>query len=364
MRAETYSRAFTFAQQQVRALASDHPDLLPVYTVSGRWDHEGDAWTNWCEGFPAGMMWIFFERTGEAEWRELAERYSTLLKGREFDREVHDQGFLFWPSWKRWYDLDGVAERNEVVVQAGRTQAMRFDEKGRYLRSFLAADSTVIDIMMNVNVIFHAARDSADEDLARIAHEHCRTTIRCLVRGDGSTNHEGLFDLSSGQYLRAGTHQGWRPDSAWARGQAWALYGFGEAFELTGDRRYLDVAHRCADFYVASTPGGVPPNDWDEPDPERAYESSAAAAAAGGLWRLAKLTDDSGRRAIYRGTALKIMDRLVSPEFLANETPEWEGILRHGTYHERNGLGVDESVMFGDYFFVEALAMMLEDGFE
>jgi unsaturated chondroitin disaccharide hydrolase len=184
------------------------------------------------------------------------------------------------------------------------------------------------------------------------------------VRGDGSTNHEGLFDLSSGQYLRAGTHQGWRPDSAWARGQAWALYGFGEAFELTGDRRYLDVAHRCADFYVASTPGGVPPNDWDEPDPERAYESSAAAAAAGGLWRLAKLTDDSGRRAIYRGTALKIMDRLVSPEFLANETPEWEGILRHGTYHERNRLGVDESVMFGDYFFVEALAMMLEDGFE
>ena len=76
------------------------------------------------------------------------------------------------------------------------------------------------------------------------------------------------------------------------------------------------------------------------------------------------MTDDSGRRAIYRGTALKIMDRLVSPEFLANETPEWEGILRHGTYHERNGLGVDESVMFGDYFFVEALAMMLEDGFE
>ncbi len=107
MRAENYSQAFAFARRQVRALARDHPDRLPVYTVGGRWDHEGDVWTNWCEGFPAGMMWIFFERTGEPEWRGLAERYSRLLKGREFDREVHDQGFLFWSSWKRWHDIDG-----------------------------------------------------------------------------------------------------------------------------------------------------------------------------------------------------------------------------------------------------------------
>jgi hypothetical protein len=123
--------------------------------------------------------------------------------------------------------------------------------------------------------------------------------------------------------------------------------------QLPGDRSYLDVAHRCADFYVVSTPDGVPPNDWDEPDPDWPYESSAGAAAAGELWGLARLTDDSGCRAVYRDMALKIMDRLVAPEFLASDTPHGEGILRHGTYHERNGLGVDESVMFGDYLFVE-----------
>ena len=218
--------------------------------------------------------------------------------------------------------------------------------------------------MMSVNVIFHAARERGDEDLAAIAHEHCRTTIRYLLRGDGSTNHEGLFNLSTCKYLCAGTHQGWRPDSAWARGQAWALHGFGESFELTGDHVYLDAAHRCADFYVAHTPDGVPPNDWDEPDPRLPYENSAAAAAAGGLWRLARLTDDPERRLRYRGMALKAMDRLVSPEFLASETPSWEGILRHGMYHEGNALGVDESVMFGDYCFVEALSMMLEAGVE
>ena len=291
MRSETYSRAFAFAQQQVRHLTNNYPDLLPVYTESGRWDHEGESWTNWCEGFPAGMMWIFFERTGDPEWRELAERYSTLLKGREFDREVHDQGFLFWSSWKRWYEAAGDAPINDVVIQAGRTQAMRFDEKGRYLRSFLAADSTVIDIMMNVNVIFYAARETGDKDLAEIAHEHCRTTIRYLLRGDGSTAHEALFDLTTGEYLRAGTHQGWRPDSAWARGQTWALYGFGEAFELTGERLYLDAAQRCADFYVEHTPGGVPPNDWDEPNPRLPYESSAAAEAP---WTRTALAPDPG----------------------------------------------------------------------
>ncbi len=104
----------------------------------------------------------------------------------------------------------------------------------------------------------------------------------------------------------------------------------------------------------------VPPNDWEEPDPPRPYESSAAAIAASGLWQLADLTaDPAACRALSRGR-LAILTKLSSPDFLALDDPAWEGILRHGVYHERRGLGVDESVMWGDYFFVEALDRVLE----
>jgi unsaturated chondroitin disaccharide hydrolase len=183
-----------------------------------------------------------------------------------------------------------------------------------------------------------------------------------LVRGDGSTAHEGIFDLETGMFLRQSTHQGWRHDSSWARGQAWALYGFGTAYRFTGDQRFLDTAQRCADFYLQRTPShGVAPNDWEEPNPILEYESSAAAITASGLLQLAELTQEQDRAGQYKDYARRIVVTLCTPEFLADQTPGWEGILKHGIYHERNGLGVDESVMWGEYFFVEALDALLND---
>jgi unsaturated chondroitin disaccharide hydrolase len=353
-------RALNFAEAQVRRLAENHPDYFPLYTQGGRWYHEQEAWTNWCEGFLGGMMWIFARRMGERYWREKAEHYSRLIEHRKGDGEVHDLGFLFWSTWKRWYDLTGDEKVDEVVVEAGKTLALRFNEKGRYLRSFVAPESTFIDIMMNIGIIFYVAEQIGDPDLLRIANEHCLTTRRYLLRGDGSTAHEGIFDLGTGEFLRQTTHQGWRDDSSWARGQAWALYGFGTAYAFTDDERYLDVAQRCADFYIARTPEhGVPPNDWEEPNPERPYESSAAAIAASGLLQLARFSGEPERAEGYRGYARKVLQTLCTPEFLAIETPGWEGILKHASYHERKDLGVDESVMWGDYFFVEALDRFL-----
>jgi unsaturated chondroitin disaccharide hydrolase len=237
---------------------------------------------------------------------------------------------------------------------------LRFNEEGKFLRSFVAPDSCFIDIMMNVGIVFYAAHETDDADLLRKARKHCLTTRRFLVRGDGSTAHEGIFDLQSGEFLREATHQGWRADSSWARGQAWALYGFGTAFRLSGDARFLETAERCADFYIERTPAhGVPPNDWEEPAPRRKYESSAAAITASGLFQLADLTCATERSQRYRAYACTILDSLLSPGFLAVETPGWEGILKHGSYHERLALGVDESVMWGEYFFVEALDKLL-----
>ena len=362
-------RAFDFAQFQVSNLIKNHPDYFPMYTQNGKWKHGGEAWTNWCEGFLGGMMWIFHVRTGDPAWRVSAEHYSHLIEERKHDRNVHDLGFLFWSTWKRWYDLIGEQALNETVIMAGKTMGMRFKEKGGYLRSFVADESLFIDIMMNVGIIFYAGLESGDAELLEKAHKHCQTTRRYLVRGDGSTSHDGIFDLETGEFLRQSTHQGWRGDSAWARGQAWALYGFGTAYQLTGERSYLQTAQLCADFYIEKTSfeddapfgPGIPPNDWDGHQDK--VESSAAAIAASGMLNLAKMVQDPLRASRYCQAALIILDTLTGPEYLAIETPGWEGILKHGMYHLNKNLGVDESVMWGEHFFVEAVdkALALEE---
>ncbi len=352
--------AMDFAGRQLLHLTEAHPDFFPMYTVNGKWKHTGEAWTNWCEGFLGGQLWLLYRHTGDAAWRARAEHYARLVEHRKTDRNVHDLGFVFWSSWKRWFDLTGDPALNAVIVEAGQTMGLRFKENGQYLRSFVADESLFIDIMMNVGIVFYAAQQTGDANLWRVARQHCLTSRKMLVRGDGSTAHEAIFDLETGECLRQSTHQGWRGDSSWARGLTWALYGFGTAYAFTRDARFLQTAEACANFYMERTPAhGVPPNDWDEPQPANPYESSAAAIAASGLLNLAKLTGDPGRARLYRNYARRIVDTLTTPEFLASETPGWEGILKHGMYHQRRGLGVDESVMWGEYFFLEALSKVL-----
>ncbi len=349
-----------FAGEQLRRLVENHPDFFPMYTQNGKWKHGGEAWTNWCEGFLGGQLWLLYQYSGDDYFREKAEHYSRLVEHRKTDRSVHDLGFLFWSTWKRWYDLTGDEAINQVVVEAGQTLAKRFKEKGGYLRSFVADESLFIDIMMNVGIIFYAAQETDDEDLWDIAYQHCLTTRRYLVRGDGSTSHEGIFDLETGEFLRQSTHQGWRDDSSWARGLAWSLYGFGTVYSFTEDPRFLQTSQANAWYYMENTPDhGVPPNDWFEPEPQHPYESSAAAIAASGLINLSRLVGDPALAKLYEEYALQIVDTLTEPEFLAIDTPGWEGILKHGMYHERKGLGVDESVMWGDYFFLEAVSKVL-----
>lgn len=356
---DTCVSIFLFAERQLYHLVTKHPNCFPMYTSQGRWDFSGEAWTNWCEGFLGGQLWLIYQKNQDAWWRMQAEHYSRLIEHRKTDCNVHDLGFLFWSTWKRWYDLDKDDAINQVVIDAGRTLALRFNEKGRYLRSFLASDSLFIDIMMNVGIIFYAAQQTNDRHLYRIALQHALTTRKYLVRGDGSTSHEGIFDLKTGQFLRQQTQQGWRDDSTWARGLAWALYGFGTVYEFTWDERFLHTAQACADFYIEHTPvHGISPNDWDELAPAVPYESSAAAITASGLLNLANLVSEKADH--YRQYALRILSTLSSSDFLAQDVPGWEGLLKHGIYHKNKGLGVDESVMWGDYFFLEAVSKAYE----
>jgi unsaturated chondroitin disaccharide hydrolase len=356
-------RAFEFGASQVRATIERDPGFFPIYTKDGHWRHAGQNWTDWCAGFHAGMMWLIAQRTGEPWWREQAEQYSRVLAPKQHDRDVHDLGFIFLNTYLPWYRLTADPHLREVLITAGRTLALRFNDRGRYLRSFVAPESLFIDIMMNVPLIFYAARESLDRDLERLALAHCDTTERFLVRADGSTAHEGIFDPGTGVFLRQATHQGLRADSTWARGLAWSLYGFGTVFTYTGRDSDLSVAVRNADYFLARCPPGlVPPWDFDVPNgPDRIDDSSAAAIAASGLWNLASLlsADDPPRAARYRDATLTILDSLCSDRYTAWATSGWEGILKHGVYHFHKKLGVDESVMWGDFFFLEAVEKVL-----
>jgi len=313
-------QAMGVVDQKVRNLITNHPDYFPLYTENGKWKHGKESWTNWCEGFLGGQMWILADHLDNEYWRQQAEHYSTLLKGRELDREVHDLGFTFWPTWKKWYKETGDKALNDVVVTAGKTMSLRFNNKSKFLRSFLAEDSTFIDIMMNVGIIFYAAEQLGDAKIREIVDTHCLQTRRYLVRGDGSTSH----------------------------------------YAFTNDQRYLEAAIATADFFVNRTGDRtIPPNDWEEPNPVMAVESSAGAIAASGLLQLSQLVDDSAKAKKYADFALRSIEAMCSPEYLAINEPEWEGVLKHGSYHEQKKLGVDESVMWGEYFFTEALDKVL-----
>jgi unsaturated chondroitin disaccharide hydrolase len=355
-----FQAALDFAGAQSHRIIATYPGYYPMYTVGGRWHGEGERWTHWCEGFFPGILWLLHKHTGEPQWRQLAERYSRPLEPRQQDRQVHDLGFLFFSTYLRWYHLTGDAGLRDVLVEAGRTLALR-RQKGGYLASFVGPQSLFIDIMMNVGLILWAANATGDEALRQVALEHCRTTQRYLVRADGGTAHEGIFDVDTGQFLREATHQGWKPESTWSRGLAWAVYGFTAVHRLSGEAEFLATARRCADYYLQHAPPSlVPLWDFDVPDDgHQPWDSSAAAITASGLWDLSEQVADDADRDRYRAAALTILQVLCSDRFLARGRPAWEGILMHGVYHYHKGLGVDESVAWGEHFFVEALVKAL-----
>lgn len=357
--------AMALGKTRVKNLIEKYPDFYPIYTEQGKWKHDGPAWTHWCDGFLPGMMWVFRKHCAagsdeEKFWLQQAIRYTRPLEPRKNDRDVHDLGFIFLSTYLRWFRLTRNPETQQVIIDAGKTLAQRFMEKGLYLRSFVSDNSLFIDIMMNVGIIFYAARETGDRKLRDIALRHCLTTRRVLVRGDGSTAHEGIFDVDTGEFLKQTTHQGFRGDSCWSRGLAWSLYGFSTAYEYSRDPRFLETAEACADYYITHTNSdGIPPWDFNAPsDSRKMVDTSAAAITASGLMRLSRLLHDPVKGHFYWSTAIRIM-RSLCQNYVSHGDDNWEGILKGGVYHLHKELGVDESVMWGEYFFIEALDHLL-----
>jgi unsaturated chondroitin disaccharide hydrolase len=350
----------------------------PVHTRGGRWYRPDDLWTDWTPGFLAGQLWILHGLTGEASWRREAEAYSRALAPRRFDREVHDLGFIFLSSYGRWLGFlaEGDAEPRHVLdtlVTAATVQSFRWNSNGPhgFIYSFNGPQSLFIDILMNVRLLFWARLHGAGEEVGRRALEHARTSARYLVRRDGpglgevdgSVAHEAIFNSEPGrgEFRCLSTQQGWSPFTCWSRGLAWAIYGFAEAHRLCGEPDLLEAAERCAGYYLRHTPAaGVPYWDYGAPAiPNEPLDSSAAAIAACGLLILAELTAGAGRAHEYRQTALRIASTLSGDAFLAPRRPGHEGLLLHGVYHCPRRWGVDEAVLWGDYFFLELVERLL-----
>lgn len=348
-------RAFSTVEEKVRLLITTHPDRIPLYTEGGQWQIGGDTWAPvWTSGFLAGQIWAIADRTQNPWWRERAEHYTRLYEDRKHDTGTHDIGFLFTPAWSRWYRKNPSQELADVIVTAARSLATNFNENGNFLRTWVDPGSSFIDIMMNLDILYHAATICGDHSLADIATKHALTSRRHLVRGDGTVIHEGWFDPESGCFQRGETHQGWRSDSAWVRGQAWAMYGFATCYQHTGDDRFLNTARATSDEYIRQAGQNyVAPNDWDEPNPRYRVEASASSVAAAALLQLGELLGDQGSQYWDYGT--KVLATLSSPEYLSCDDPAYEGVIKHATYHTKRGLGVDQSNMWGDYYFVEAL---------
>lgn len=373
-------QAFDFGVAQLERMLAKWPSdkPAPIYTENGVWTRPAYMWTDWCPGFYAGMMWLAFEHTGESKWRQVAEEYTRALEPRKFDRDVHDLGFIFMSTADRWHRLlpEGDAAKQwlkDLLITAGTIQSFRWKNTGddHYIYSFHGPQSLFIDIMMNIRLLFRAHELGASDELYKKAETHARTTEKYLVQKDGlrimdrdgCVMHEAIFNPVRGEFRNLSTQQGYSPFTCWARGLSWAMYGFTDTYLFTRDPFFLETAERCADYYLTNTPDdGVPFWDFGAPNiPDEPLDSSAAAIAAVAFWKLQSIEATRNGRAHYRAAALSILSTLTNENFLNASDTAYEGILRHGVYHRPMNWGVDESVMWGDYFFMEALSMAMAE---
>lgn len=322
---------------------------------------------HWLAGFWTGLLWLAYAVSDREDLRLKAETLLGSFRDR-LDRRIHithDLGFLYTLSARAQWQLTGDAASRDLALQAARDLARRYHAKGAYLQAWgeisdpQEGGRMIIDTMMNLPLLFWAGEQSSDPQFQAIAHQHAQTSARHLLRADGSTYHTFIFDQETGQPLGPRTHQGYADDSLWARGQGWAIYGFAAASAWCQSPDFRDVALSAAERFMAELPADhLPPWDLRLPPDAPAYpDTSAAAIAAAGMLRLARLVERD-RAERLRTDARLLLDTLITHKL--ETEPDAQGLLRGGTYHAHKGLGVDAYFICGDYFFLEAL-LMLQD---
>ena len=342
----------------------------PVRTRLYDWWVTSDA-SGWTSGFLPGILWAAYESTGETAWRTRAETWTAGLEDCKNDTTTHDVGFQIFSSFGRGYLLTGDAAYRDVVITTAGSLATRFNPTVGALRSWSWGSwrfPVIIDNMMNLEILFWASKNGGDAAWYDMAVSHALTTMENHVRGDGSIYHLVDFDPATGEVVLRSTWQGYADDSTWARGQAWAVHGFTMTYRETEDAVFLEAARRVADFFIDTLPpDAVPYWDFDAPGiPDALRDSSAAAIAASGLLELSTLATDPADRARYADAARSTLASLCTPDagggYLAEDatgTSISPGLLMRGCQTHPDSVSgsnqCDESLIFGDYYFLEAL---------
>lgn len=361
-----FANALTAATEQVRENIPVFGDAFPLPCTRNGVYPTGIN-TDWTPGFYTGMCWLSYEATGDGLFRTAAEKqvrsFAERLAVNE-NLDHHDLGFLYTPSCVAGYRLTGDPSARQAALAAAERLTTRYQPKGQFLQAWGKMDDPkeyrlIIDCLLNLPLLWWAAKETGDSLYADIARAHTATAAKALFRPDGSTSHTCFMDPVTGAPARAMTAQGYRADSAWARGQAWGVLGMAMAYRFTHNEAYLEQFRRCAEFFLARLPEDQIPY-WDLifTEGSEPRDSSAAAIAVCGLYEALPFLQADERKTVQAAA-----DRLLKAlaEQCAAPNRSGGGLLLHGVYCKASpyntvtDYGVDESNLWGDYFYLEAL---------
>lgn len=357
-----YAIAHELVRRRVLNSVLELGNEFPVRArADGTWSTTRFGWES---GFWVGMLWRMYSQTGDVNLLHAAEYWNGMLFGKESD-DTHDLGFLFNLSSVLGYKLTGRSVYRDSALVAAQTLKDRFNPVSQLIVAFgknSQEQDTIIDTMMNLQLLLWAYRETGDQEYLSIAHAHTLKTAKWLVTEEGSTFQSVHYDKDTGCFIKNHTHQGYSEYSTWSRGQAWGVYGFAAVYEATADPDILVVARRMADWAIAHAPEDhVPYYDYDNPlIPYTWRDSSAAAIMCVGFLKLSEVEIDAERACQYATEARIILDNLIdkylAPTSLDDRYPV--GGLKYGTYTAPKM--VDEELIFGDYYLLEALDLMMQ----
>lgn len=338
-------------------------DSLPrnIYPNQTQWNKVGIH--DWTSGFWPGLLWYAYEASGDAAILENARKFTEPLGGvLDVPVDNHDLGFMLYCSFGNGYRLANDPSYHKLILTAADSLATLYNPTVGTILSWPAMrakmnwpHNTIIDNMINLELLFWASKNGGDAGLYDLAVDHAKTSMTSLIRPDYSTYHVAVFDTVDGHFIKGVTHQGLADDSQWARGQGWGIYGYTMCYRETGNEEFLATARQLADVFINRLPAdGIPYWDFDDPQiPNAPKDASAAAVAASGMLELSEYMKDAQLKSKYKDAAVSLLSRLSSPQYLSGDKNQ--SLLLHSTGHKPNGSEIDASIIYADYYYLEAL---------
>ena len=317
---------------------------------------------DWTSGFFPGILWYNYEYGHEQQMKEKAVYFTKLLESLSYKVTSHDLGFQIFCSYGNAYRLTRDKYYKDVILKSAGELAKLYNPRVGTILSWPWKikengwpHNTIIDNMMNLELLFWASKNGGGKKYYDMALSHARITKQNHFRPDGSCFHVAIYDTISGRFIKGVTHQGYKDRSMWARGQAWAIYGYTMVYRETRDKEFLRFAEKLADIYLRRlSPDLIPYWDFDATDiPNAPKDASAAAVTASALLELSTLEDNKKRAVEYYEKAKKMLCNLSSERYQSRDRNP--AFLLHSTGHYPAGDEIDASIIYADYYYIEAL---------